>query len=260
MNKKILFIAGTHGNEPIGVNLSEELSKRQTLRSLYKSVIGNPLALAQNKRFIEEDLNRVAPGNQDSPIYERRRAAELVEMFKSFDYVIDFHETKANNRIVIILPQLNRESLALALALDIDNVLIWPSTSLRLDTGPLVQYAPFGLEIECGTKNSFERTLGDLVEVADKFLTNGIAQVEKNLSLSLADLGRKKFYFVYGRIDPSEVEHVDLQDFVEVNTGKETFIPLLFGRHQGLKGYKVRTLDNTEVFDMISSGNVLHKT
>ena len=115
MYKKVLFIAGTHGDEPIGPALLKKISKQRDIAALYDSVIGNPRACVQNKRFIEADLNRVAPGDANSPIYEVSRASELVEMFKNFEYIIDFHETKANNRIVIIIPRLCRKSLALAL-------------------------------------------------------------------------------------------------------------------------------------------------
>lgn len=173
--------------------------------------------------------------------------------------IIDFHETKANGRIAIIIPRLCRQSLALALSLDIDEILIWPP-SLNATTGHLVQYVPFGVEIECGTKNSFERTLKNLAEVTIKFLRNGVSQVEDNLSLPLTKMEQKKFYLVYDKIEPHEVEGVDLQDFGEVDTGREKFITLLFGKHQGLIGYKMRALDSHEVLDIITSGRVLSQT
>lgn len=253
MNKKVLFIAGTHGDEPIGAFLLEKLSNQYDISTLYKSVIGNSRAFAQNRRFTEADLNRVAPGDAESSIYEVVRASELVGLFKQFDYVIDLHETKANDRIVIIIPRLCRQSLALALSLDINEVLIWPSPSPNATTGPLVQYAPFGIEIECGTKSSFEGTLENLVKTAVIFLKNGVLQVEDNLLLPPTKVELKNFFLVYDKIDPREVDGIDLQDFEKVDTGHEKFIALLFGKHQGIKGYKMRALDSRDVFDMISS-------
>lgn len=253
MNRKILFIAGTHGDEPIGRALLKKFSNQGDIKALYKSVIGNPRALAQNKRFTEVDLNRVAPGDANSPIYEIKRASELVTLFKQFDYIIDFHETKANDRIIIIIPRLSRESLALALAFNIDEILIWPSSSPNVDKGPLVRFAQFGIEIECGTKNSFESTCENLTKVIIEFLKKGISRVEKNLLLQPADVKRKKFYLVYGKIDPREVEGIDLQDFGQIDTGKEKFVALLFGKHQCLKGYKMRVLDSRDIFDMLST-------
>lgn len=252
-NKKILFIAGTHGDEPIGPALLKELSEQSDLTTCYESVIGNPRVLAQNKRFTEADLNRVASGEPNSPIYEVARAAELVKLFKKFEYIADFHETEANDRIVIIVPRLSRESLAFSLSLDVEDILIWPSSTPN--TGPLVQYAPYGIEIECGTKSSFKDTLAKLEGIIVKFLKNGVSHIADNLSLPPTKMKQKKFYLVYDKIDPHEVEKINIQDFGEVNTGHERFIALLFGKHQGLLGYKMRALDRDKILDM----PLLHK-
>lgn len=259
MDKKILFIVGTHGDEPIGSALLEKLLNKNNTLTPFESVAGNPRALAQNKRFIEADLNRVAPGDANSSIYEIKRAAELVALFKRFDYIVDFHETKANDRIIIILPRLSRESLALALAFNIDEILIWPPSSLNVNKGSLVRCAPFGIEIECGTKNSFGFTCDNLEKIIAEFLKNGVSCVENNLLQWPNNIKRKKFYLVYGQIDPYDVEGINLQDFEQIDTGREKFIALLFGKHQGLRGYKMRVLDSQDVFDMISSsGDVFH--
>ncbi|PIR92712.1 hypothetical protein COU01_00365 [Candidatus Falkowbacteria bacterium CG10_big_fil_rev_8_21_14_0_10_44_15] len=252
MHKKVLFIAGTHGDETIGTALLKKISKQRDIAALYDSVIGNPRACVQNKRFIEADLNRVAPGDVNSPIYEVSRASELVEMFKNFEYIIDFHETKANDRIVIIIPRFCRESLALALAIDISTILIWPPALPGTAAGPLTQYAPFGIEIECGTKNSFNKTLIKLEKIVKKFLENKIVRVRDNLALPLDVIKKKKFYLVYGKINPNEVNGVVLQDFGPVDTGQEKFTALLFGKHQNLKGYKMRPLDSREVLDILT--------
>lgn len=260
MDKKILFVAGTHGDEPIGPALLEKLSSQRDLAALYESVLANPRALAQNKRFIEVDLNRVAPGDAQSPVYEIKRAAELTTLFKQFDWVVDFHETKANDRVVIIIPRLSRQALALALSFNIDEILVWPPSSPNATTGPLVQYAPAGIEIECGTKNSFGRTLNNLAEVVTEFLKDGVLRVEDNLPLPPAKMEQKKFYLVYGRIEPCEVEGINLQDFGEIDTGREKFTALLFGKRQGLNGYKIRVVDSQNIFAMIASSGDLSQT
>lgn len=251
MKKKLLFVIGTHGDEPIGSNLLDRLSQKQDLPVIYDSIIGNPRAVKKNKRFTEVDLNRAAPGDLSSSVYEVKRAAELVEMFKKFDYIVDFHETKANDRIIIIIPRLRRESLALAITFDdIKEILIWPPYSPDVTTGPLVQYARFGIEVECGTKTSFQKTLLKLEKIITNFLETGIKEVENNLGLPISKIKEKKFYLVYGRIEPDKFSESELQDFKEISTSKETFTPLLFGKHQGLKGYKMQLLDISEVYNM----------
>ncbi len=253
MTKKVLFIAATHGDESIGPALLENLSDREDIQGLYESIIGNPRALSEGKRFLDVDLNRSAPGDSTSETYEMVRASELVASFKKFDYIIDLHETKANDRIVVIIPRLCRESFALALAFDIKEILIWPPSSPDVKTGPLVQYAEFGIEIESGTKSSSKETLGRLQKIVTSFLKEGVGRVARNLSSLDRGIESRDFYLVYGKINPADVADVDLRDFEEVDAGHERFTPLLFGKHQGLIGYKMRKIDGAHVLGFLSS-------
>ena len=248
MFKKTLLIAGTHGDEPIGLALIKRLAGQKNITSEYETVIANPRAVKERKRYIEIDLNRIAPGEINSSVYEIARAAELVEYAKKFDCVLDFHETKANDKIVVIIPELTRKSLALALSLEIKEILIWPSVS---STGPLVKYIPFGVEIECGTKNNFKENLDKLEEIILNFFKKGISMVQKNLSTPAGKITDRKFYMVYDKINSSEYEGVELNDFEEVKIENEKFIPLLFGKHKNLKGYKMRKVDKNELLDII---------
>ena len=93
--RKVLFIAATHGNEQDGVKVMRQLEKELPKEEYgYDWIIGNEKAFAANVRFTEQYLNRSAPGDSNSPIYEVRRAAELIEYGKKFDVVIDLHGTK----------------------------------------------------------------------------------------------------------------------------------------------------------------------
>ena len=119
-------------------------------------------------------------------------------------------------------------------------------------TGPLTQYAPFGIEIECGTKNSFNNTLTKLEKIIRKFLENETVRVRDNLALPLDVIKKKNFYLVYGKINAREINGITLKDFSPVDTGQEKFIALLFGKHQHLTGYKMRSLDSREVLDILT--------
>lgn len=86
---KFLVIGGLHGNEPLGLEVCRKLEK---LRLPFIDVLyGNKKAIRANKRFIEQDLNRVFPGNNMS--YEGRRAKQIMGICKKYDFVIDFHNT-----------------------------------------------------------------------------------------------------------------------------------------------------------------------
>lgn len=88
---KILVIGGMHGNEPLGIKLVE-LFKNNKVQNI-DSVIANEIAVKTNQRFVNTDLNRSFPGDINNLQFETRRAAELIELCKSYDIVLDFHNT-----------------------------------------------------------------------------------------------------------------------------------------------------------------------
>lgn len=88
---KILILGGMHGNEPLGPAVVERF--RQAPVDRVDVAIANPVALAANQRFTQEDLNRSFPGDSASPNYEPRRAAELMDFCRGYDIVFDFHNT-----------------------------------------------------------------------------------------------------------------------------------------------------------------------
>lgn len=243
----ILFIGGTHGDEPIGNLVLGKILGSQTANFGVRSVVGNPRACEAGKRYIDADLNRSAPGNLSSLKYEERRAAELMDIFKSVDFVVDLHETKANERIVIIIPRLTSESLSLALAFEIDDIIIWPSSSPDALTGPLVQYAQSGIEIEVGTRTEFNDQVLKTESLIRKFITSGRYGVGNSIKELETNIQGRKFYLVYGKINSSETGVTELKDFEEVNRDDERYFPLLFGKHKGLIGYKMRQLKYNEI-------------
>ncbi|HSW66182.1 MAG TPA: succinylglutamate desuccinylase/aspartoacylase family protein, partial [Bacillota bacterium] len=88
---RVLVIGGMHGNEPLGVTLVKRL-QQQPIKNV-DAVLANEPAIAQNCRFIANDLNRSFPGKRPSKQYEQRRAAELLQLCGGYDVVLDFHNT-----------------------------------------------------------------------------------------------------------------------------------------------------------------------
>ncbi|MFA6132077.1 MAG: succinylglutamate desuccinylase/aspartoacylase family protein [Patescibacteria group bacterium] len=223
MKNTTLFIGGTHGDEPIGVRVLEELSKE---RLDFDWLIGNEPALQQNTREFEGNLNRSAPGDKNSSLYAPRRAAEIIEIAKNYQYTIDLHGTATPSGIFLIITNPKEENLRLASWLSVSRVVIWPSFSPELK-GPLSEYFSCGLEIECGSKDD-PRTARQLKEILKKFLNN--EQPEQ----------KQKIFEVYGSLKNSE--HRKLEDFQLTTTAGETFYPLLVGAYPGLVCYKMRRL------------------
>ena len=64
---KILVLGGMHGNEPLGPEVVK-LFKAAPVAGV-SAVLANPEAIAANRRFTEEDLNRSFPGDPISDVY-----------------------------------------------------------------------------------------------------------------------------------------------------------------------------------------------
>ena len=227
---KTLFIGGTHGNEPIGVKALESLEKT---RDDFDWIVGNPRALEKNKRFTDADLNRSAPGMLTGATYESRRAAELLSLAKKYDCVIDLHGTVQDCGLFVIITNPTKENLELATRFEIDRIVIWPAITPDLN-GPLSEFFPVGLEIECGLKDD-QRTQKELERVLRDFLDGrGTNNKIKN----------KEIYEVCGELrgDPG----VKLKEFEEVTISGETFCPLLIGAYDDFYGvtcYKLKKRD-----------------
>jgi len=92
---KILVIGGMHGNETLGIEVVNLLTKNPITN--VDATIANPEAVQGSCRFTGKDLNRSFPGSSVGECYEDRRAAELLKMCKIYDVVLDFHNTYCGN-------------------------------------------------------------------------------------------------------------------------------------------------------------------
>ncbi len=111
--KDILFIGATHGDEPIGLEALCEI-RRRCPELYFDFIVGNPRALQQAKGWIDYNLNRAAPGDSGAREYEKRRAYEVLEMAKNYQYVVDLHGTKTKAGIFIIITNPKKENFYLS--------------------------------------------------------------------------------------------------------------------------------------------------
>jgi len=128
--RRVVIIGGTHGNEYTGIWCVKSLERRrQVLKETYPSLdvstlIGNPVAFLQNKRFVHSDLNREFSkerllgrrddkgDNEEANLgVEQIRAKEIDESLgpkfgnTQADLVVDLHTTTCNMGITIIVPE-----------------------------------------------------------------------------------------------------------------------------------------------------------
>lgn len=97
---RVAVLGGVHGNEITGVEVVKALVEDFTHKGLgiregqLTVAIGNPLAVAQNTRYIEEDLNRCFDGKSlETSELEKKRAAALSPYLEGLDVLLDLHAT-----------------------------------------------------------------------------------------------------------------------------------------------------------------------
>lgn len=239
IQKKIALVISTHGNEPLGRETVKLLTKKKHLIGKFDFVVGNPVAENQNKRFIDADLNRVAPGNKRSSLYEERRAHELIQFLKKYTYVLDIHQTRANDRAMVILPKVTFSVLNLTEAIDINTILIWPNRNQNV--GAMTSFLPNAVGIEVGNKSGYGDAVAKTARVIEKF----IRDTDKGMIISTKSnkTNNKNYYYVYDEINPADVKGVVLKDFMEIRSKNKTFTTLLFGRHRKILGYKMKRVN-----------------
>jgi uncharacterized protein (TIGR00725 family) len=240
MAKDILFLTAVHGDEKIGVDIMSKLEKSESDKISW--LVANEKAILKKARFVDVDLNRVAPGKQNAKQYEYRRAKELLEVAKNFRYMIDIHGNKANSGIFTIVTNPKLENLLLASALPVENIVIWAATKSK-KFGPITQFVNCGVEIECGPKNS-ETKKKQLSKIINGIIQKGI--VANNQSLS-----SKRWFRVLGKLKKDEVKPEiikQLKDFKQITLNKETFYPLLIGEYNDAVCYKMEAIDFFDKF------------
>lgn len=256
--KDVLFITATHGDEPNGVEVIRDLERERqfttrtaTASSEFDWVIGNKRAYAQNTRYCGKDLNRSAPGNPTSMVYEEQRAAELISLSASYRYTIDIHGTIKNTGIFLIVTNPSRKNLKLASLFDISHIVIWPSI-MPEQQGPMSEYFTCGLEIECGEKND-PKIKDQLKNIITKFLRDITKEKDLQKQNCKGDsewqhrLQQKQIYQMYGSLKRSQLQiqsssnkksgwgtfsdTLKMQEFKQTTQQNETFIPLFIGSY-----------------------------
>lgn len=130
--KSVVVVGGTHGNEYTGVWCVKELEQPSVFQRVSKrfpslalsTLMGNPRAHKENKRFVDTDLNRefttkklqavaakLAANKDDETVTsESRRAQEVNQLLGPktdpvTDVVVDMHTTTTNMGMTLIIPE-----------------------------------------------------------------------------------------------------------------------------------------------------------
>eukprot|EP00931_Biecheleriopsis_adriatica_P069977 TRINITY_DN43787_c0_g1_i1.p1 TRINITY_DN43787_c0_g1~~TRINITY_DN43787_c0_g1_i1.p1 ORF type:complete len:327 (-),score=77.41 TRINITY_DN43787_c0_g1_i1:183-1121(-) len=161
--QRVLITVAVHGNEQCGLVAINELIKEGFFKDFWRDpgnvsevvvMIGNPGAAAENKRFLEVNLNRIldeeAKVRSGGEKYEETLTPSLAAAIERSTWYLDIHSTSAPTACFCI--PTNKESIRVSEVLPADYVLADILSSLA---GTTLHWAQRDLEkvavcVECG--------------------------------------------------------------------------------------------------------------
>ena len=267
---RVVVTGGTHGNEYTGVYLLDRLAmpeQQAALKRAYPSlavetVLANPVAHKENRRFMDTDLNRMFSSEalSDESIlgYEARRAKELaLGCLRDAALNIDLHTTTSNMGCTLIVNTWSALTIRAA-AYVAERWAAEPAPPAGVPLAPLYvmlhdggtqessphvcSAARDGLEIECGPTPqglvradvvaTTERALRLLLEYFELCVSGRPPEPPETLEVFF-DLGKVSFLEFEGGVRessalPSGLVAPSLQDgdFQPLQTGEPMFVTL----------------------------------
>jgi succinylglutamate desuccinylase len=141
----IAVVAGVHGDEPCGPRAVDALlSDPPEFRRPVKFVVANERALARERRYLDDDLNRSFPGDADAESHERRLAHALLAELEGCT-TLALHSTQSHPEPFALVDELDAATAELCAHLPLDAVV----ETARYADGRLIAH-PDTVEVECG--------------------------------------------------------------------------------------------------------------
>jgi len=147
-------VGGVHGDEPCGPNAIERvLAANPTVEKPVAFVVVNEEAAAAGKRYLEEDLNRAFPGDEDGPTHESRLAARIAREIGDCT-TLSMHSTQSYDGTFALINDADEELQRILSHLSVDAAV----DVGRHSTGRLFEVVPNTIEVECGYQGSEQAT------------------------------------------------------------------------------------------------------
>jgi predicted deacylase len=145
----VAIVGAVHGDEPCGPRAIEQL--RMGLEdplAPVRLIIANERALAVDRRYIDEDLNRIFPGEGGADTHEAALAARLREAVIGCT-VLSLHATQSTDRPFALVDRITESLRPLLAALPLEAVV----ETAPFSSGRLIDNSPV-IELECGLQHS----------------------------------------------------------------------------------------------------------
>lgn len=167
LQRPIVFVNGlTHGDEKMGKFVIDELDQLKIKSGTLITNIANEKAFEKGVRYIDFDLNRIAPGDKDGS-YEEKVAYYLSVIAEKVDVFIDIHSTESTLKNSIIVHNLSNEVREIVNVINPETVLIMKVTGDKV----LLSKAKVGIAFEYGNDNDQE-SINKVTEDIKKILSH----------------------------------------------------------------------------------------
>lgn len=260
-NPDIAVVGGIHGDEPCGVNAVKRLLEESPdLQRSVVFVIANEKAIDAETRYVEEDLNRVFPGDENGQTHESQLAAELHDVIGDC-LTLSMHSTQSYDGPFALVDGITDEVRRPLRELTLDAV---------VDVGPhskgrVFEVIPRTIEVECGYQGSEQATENAIQLVWEFLAATGSLPPESDFSPdeepAASNIEETPLFRLDRQIPKDEAEsyNVYASNFEQVVEGQpfaaagqkqiiamESFYPVLLSAYgyESVFGYTAQQLGN----------------
>jgi succinylglutamate desuccinylase len=154
-----VIMAGVHGNEYCGIKAIEKvlpILENKIVRGQVIFLLGNPLAVEENKRFIDSNLNRMFKNTRskyEAHSYEYHRAKFIMSVLDNADALLDLHSTRNPISPYAFIERINESNQLVVKNLPVEVskvVLAAADFHPGCSDGYMYQNGKIGICVECG--------------------------------------------------------------------------------------------------------------
>lgn len=161
---EIAVVGSIHGDEPCGARAVERLlAASPDLDRPVKFVVANERALAENARYVDEDLNRAFPGDPDADTHEGRLAHKLTQELRDCT-IFSMHSTQSYATPFALVDELDPLAASVVPYLTVEALI----ETVNFSEGRLIESQDV-IEVECGLQGS-ERAAENAYDLTRQFL------------------------------------------------------------------------------------------
>ncbi|WP_123623846.1 succinylglutamate desuccinylase/aspartoacylase family protein [Halorubrum sp. CSM-61] len=146
---EVAVVGAIHGDEPCGARAVRRLRDADLdVERPVRLILANEAALDAGTRYLDDDLNRVFPGDPDAESHEERLAAELLDALEGCS-TLAIHSTQSYAEPFAVVDSMDEVARAVAPHLPVDAVI----QTDAFTEGRLIEH-PHTLEVEAGLQGS----------------------------------------------------------------------------------------------------------